>query len=53
MTHEARRNAATMAAEQIEILLRGEKGPRIVNPEVWPVFLERYTKMFGPPAVRA
>ena len=53
VTHEARRNAATMAAEQIEILLRGEKGPRIVNPEVWPVFLERYTKMFGPPATRA
>lgn len=53
VTHEARRNAAIMAADQIETLLRGEKGPRIVNPEAWPVFLERYTRMFGAPATRS
>jgi len=52
VTHEARRNAAIMAADQIETLLRGEKGPRIVNPEAWPLFLDRYTKMFGAPAMR-
>jgi len=49
VTHEARRNAAIMAAGQIETLLRGEMGPRVVNPEIWQVFLDRYTKMFGAP----
>ena len=47
VTHEARRNAATMAAEQIEAMLRGEPAPRVVNPEVWPVFLERHRRLFG------
>lgn len=47
VTHEARRNAATMAAEQIEAMLRGDLAPRIVNPEVWPTFLERQRRLFG------
>jgi D-3-phosphoglycerate dehydrogenase len=47
VTHEARRNAARMGAEQIEGLLRCERAPRMANPEVWPVFAERYKKMFG------
>ena len=47
VTHEARRNAARMGAEQIEGLLRCERAPRMANPEVWPVFVERYKKMFG------
>ncbi len=47
VTHEARRNAASMAAEQIEGMLKGQRAPRMANPEVWPVFLERYKKMFG------
>lgn len=45
--HEARGNAAAMGAAQIEVVLRGERPPRLVNPEVLPVFLERYKKMFG------
>jgi len=45
--HEARGNAAAMGAAQIEVILRGERPPRLVNPEVFPVFLERYKKMFG------
>jgi len=47
VTHEARRNAATMAADQIAAMLRGERAPRIINPEVWPVYLERFNRMFG------
>jgi D-3-phosphoglycerate dehydrogenase len=47
VTHEARRNAATMAADQIEMLVRGEMGPRIINPEVWPVYQERMKRIFG------
>jgi D-3-phosphoglycerate dehydrogenase len=45
--HEARGNAAAMGAAQIEVILRGECPPRLVNPEVFPVFMERYKKMFG------
>jgi D-3-phosphoglycerate dehydrogenase / 2-oxoglutarate reductase len=45
--HEARGNAAAMGAAQIEVILRGERPPRLVNPEVLPVFFERYKKMFG------
>lgn len=47
VTHEARRNAARMGAEQIEGLLRCERAPRMANPEIWPIFVERYKKMFG------
>lgn len=37
VTAEARRNMAVYAAEQIIGLLRGEKPPRLVNPEAWEV----------------
>ncbi|MEN9316628.1 MAG: hypothetical protein RIS35_3021, partial [Pseudomonadota bacterium] len=36
VTHEARRNVARVAAEQIAGLLAGERPPRLVNPEAWP-----------------
>ena len=35
VTHEARRNIATMGSDQIVRFVRGEKPPRLVNPEVW------------------
>jgi D-3-phosphoglycerate dehydrogenase len=42
VTHEARRNNATLAASQIVALLAtGERPPRLVNPEVWPVAQQR------------
>lgn len=41
VTHEARRNVAAIAAEQIVALLAGERPPRLVNPEVWPTFERR------------
>jgi D-3-phosphoglycerate dehydrogenase len=41
VTHEARRNIATMGAEQIVGLVRGEKPPRLVNPEAWGTFRTR------------
>lgn len=41
VTHEARRNMATIAAEQVLALLDGQRPPRLVNPQVWPAFLER------------
>ena len=47
VSHEARHNVAEMAAEQIVQLLQGIKPPRLVNPEVWPAFMERYGALFG------
>lgn len=41
VTHEARRNIATISAEQIALLLAGERPPRLVNPEVWPAYEKR------------
>src|SRR5258706_4856418 len=42
VTHEARRNIATMGSDQIVRTLRGERPPRLVNPEVWEAFRARW-----------
>jgi D-3-phosphoglycerate dehydrogenase len=44
VTHEARRNVATMGSEQIVQVLRGEKPPRLVNPEAWDAFRARFER---------
>jgi D-3-phosphoglycerate dehydrogenase / 2-oxoglutarate reductase len=41
VSHEGRRNVARMAAEQVLQLLRGERPPRLANPEVWEVCQRR------------
>lgn len=47
VTHEARRNAASMAAEQLcDLFTTGQKPPRLVNPEAWPLFEQRYRSVF-------
>lgn len=50
VTHESRRNMATIAAEQIVALLRGDKPPRLVNPAAWPRFVERRAALGQPAA---
>ena len=47
VTHEARRNVASMAAEQIAGVLGGGRPPRLINPEVWPAYAQRFEKTFG------
>ena len=47
VTQEARRNMALIAAEQIVLLLRGERPPRLVNPEVWTAYAERFARILG------
>ena len=42
VSHEARYNIAKVAAEQIALLVGGERPPRLVNPEVWPVYTKRF-----------
>jgi D-3-phosphoglycerate dehydrogenase len=40
-----------IAAEQVLGALDGKRPPRIINPEVWPVYVKRFEKAFGfPPA---
>ena len=42
VSHEARYNIAKVAAEQIALLAGGGRPPRLVNPEVWPVYMTRF-----------
>ena len=41
VTHEARRNMATIAAEQVLGVLQGQRPPRLINPQVWPAVAQR------------
>lgn len=49
VTHEARRNAARMGAEQLcDLFAAGKqpsRPPRLVNPEAWPLFQERFARL--------
>ncbi len=47
VTHEARRNVAAWAAEQLIGILKGERPPRLINPEVWPAYRARFEKIMG------
>ena len=47
VTHEARENMGRIAAEQVLDALDGKRPPRIINPEVWPVYVKRFEKAFG------
>ena len=47
VTHEARRNAARMAAEQLLDVFAGQRPPRLINPDQWDTFLKRYQAALG------
>jgi D-3-phosphoglycerate dehydrogenase len=36
-----------IAAEQVLDALDGKRPPRIINPEVWPHYSERFARAFG------
>ncbi len=46
-TVEARESMSRFAAEQVLEILDGRKPPRLVNPEVWPAYRERFTRIMG------
>jgi D-3-phosphoglycerate dehydrogenase len=46
-TVEARENMSRFAAEQVLAILDGKKPPRLVNPEVWPAYRERFARIMG------
>jgi D-3-phosphoglycerate dehydrogenase len=47
VTKEARENMGRIAAEQVLDALDGKRPPRIINPEVWPVYAKRFQQAFG------
>jgi len=44
VTHEARHNTHTIAAQQILAICAGQPAPRIINPEVLSVFTDRFSQ---------
>jgi D-3-phosphoglycerate dehydrogenase len=46
-TIEARENMGRIAAEQALEILDGKKPPRLINPEVWPAYRERFERIMG------
>ncbi len=47
VTHEARRNMATLAAQQVLTVLAGERPPRLVNPQVWEAYVRRRERVLA------
>ena len=50
LTFTARENLGQWAAEQLIDMLNGNRPPRLINPDAWPRFQERYEKLLGPMA---
>ena len=48
LTFTARENLAQWAADQLIDVLNGKRPPRLINPDAWPLFQERYVKLLGP-----
>jgi D-3-phosphoglycerate dehydrogenase len=46
-TIEARENMGRIAGEQVLGILDGRKPPRLINPEVWPAYRERFERIMG------
>lgn len=47
ITRETRAHMGRIAAAQLLDALDGKRPPRIVNPQVWPVYAARYKETFG------
>ena len=47
ITHDARNIAPEWNARQLEGILRGECPPRLINPEAWTLFAQRFERIFG------
>ena len=47
VTRQSRHNIARIAAEQMIDILDGKKPPRLLNPDVWPTYRERFAGILG------
>jgi D-3-phosphoglycerate dehydrogenase / 2-oxoglutarate reductase len=47
ITRQSRHNIAKIAAEQMLDVLDGKKPPRLLNPEVWEAYSDRFARILG------
>ena len=47
VTHESRREMGRYAAEQMLAVLDGKRPPRLINPEVWAAYRDRFARIRG------
>lgn len=47
ITHDSRINMAQWNADQVVQILRGERPPRLINPEAWDAFAQKFQRVFG------
>ena len=47
ITHDSRINMSQWNADQVAQILRGERPPRLINPEAWDAFAKKYERVFG------
>ena len=47
ITHDSRNNMADWNAQQLAGILRGERPPRLINPDAWERFAQRIERIFG------
>jgi D-3-phosphoglycerate dehydrogenase / 2-oxoglutarate reductase len=47
ITRQSRHNIAKIAAEQLLDILDGKKPPRLLNPDVWPLYSDRFSRILG------
>ena len=47
ITHDSRINMSSWNAQQVAGILRGERPPRLVNPEAWEHYTQRFEGIFG------
>ena len=47
ITRQSRYNIARIAAEQMIDILDGKRPPRLLNPEVWPAYQDRFHSVLG------
>jgi D-3-phosphoglycerate dehydrogenase len=47
ITRQSRHNIARIAAEQLLGVLDGKRPPRLLNPEVWPAYRDRFEGIMG------
>ncbi|MBI3044433.1 MAG: hydroxyacid dehydrogenase [Betaproteobacteria bacterium] len=47
ITHDSRNNMAAWNAQQVAGILRGERPPRLINPDAWRKFTQRFERIFG------
>jgi D-3-phosphoglycerate dehydrogenase len=47
VTHDSRHNMADWNAQQVAGILRGERPPRLINPDAWELYAQRFERVFG------